>query len=245
MSKVALPPNKNSRQKVLAHAFLVLGLAMFGITAFVIFRPRPETNSSAAANEFILPTPASYPAVQGNAIGDPNAPVVIEEFSDFQCPYCRQFALATKPAIVEDYVATGKVYFVYRTLGDWLGPESQLAAEAAYCAGDQNRFWDYHDALFFNQGQVNFSADNLLALANALDLDMNEFRACVTNYKYRDQVQKDLKDGLGAGVRGTPSFLINGRFIAGIQPYQVFQREIETALARVGESQGDTFSGSE
>lgn len=164
-------------------------------------------------------------------MGDPNAPVVIEEFSDFQCPYCRQFALQTMPQIIDNYVATGKVYFVYRTLGDWLGPESQLAAEGAYCAGDQGKFWGYHDALFTNQGRISFSASNLLKLAQTMNLDMEEFTSCVKDFKYRERVKQDLQDGIEAGVRGTPSFRINGKLFVGSQSFSAFQQEIESALS--------------
>lgn len=167
-------------------------------------------------------------------MGDPNAPVVIEEFSDFQCGYCRKFFLQTESALIEQYVATGKVYFIYRTLGDWLGPGSQLSAEAAYCASDQDMFWEYHDTLFVNQGLIAFSSDNLLKLADDLGLDMNTFRTCMESDKYRPLVEKDLHDGLAAGVRGTPTFLINGKLVVGAQPFSVFQREIEAALASVG-----------
>ena len=163
-------------------------------------------------------------------MGAPNAPVVIEEFSDFQCAYCRQFFLQTEKALIDQYIIPGKVYFIYRTLGDWLGPGSQLSAEAAYCAGDQEMFWEYHDALFTNQGQVEFSPVNLLQLADTLGLDLNTFGSCVESYKYRDQVNKDRQDGISAGVRGTPSFLINDKLVVGAQPFSFFQQAIETAF---------------
>jgi protein-disulfide isomerase len=163
-------------------------------------------------------------------MGDPNAPVVIEEFSDFQCAYCRQFFLETEKPLIDQYVSTGKVYFIYRTLGSWLGPGSQYSAEAAYCAGDQDMFWEYHDALFSNQGRMEFSPVNLIQLADNLGMNLNEFGNCVESYKYRDQVKKDLTDGISAGVRGTPSFLINGRLVIGTRPFSFFQQAIETEL---------------
>jgi protein-disulfide isomerase len=128
--------------------------------------------------------------VDRNTMGDPNAPVVIKEFSDFQCAFCRQFFLETEKPLLEQYVSTGKVYFIYRTLGSWLGPGSQYAAEAAYCAGDQDMFWEYHDALFNNQGRMGFSPVNLIQLADDLGMDLNEFEACVKSYKYRDRVKR-------------------------------------------------------
>jgi len=212
---------------------IALGLLSLGAAVLFLFRPKPTVGAT-SSSELVLANPNLEPAVQGNTMGDPNAPVVIEEFSDFQCGYCRQFFLQTEPALIEQYVATGKVYFMYRTLGDWLGPGSQLLAEASYCASDQDMFWEYHDALFASQGQVAFTSDNLLKLAEDTGLDMNAFRSCVESYKYRPQVMKDKQDGLAAGVRGMPTFLINGKLIVGAQPFSVFQREIEVALTSLG-----------
>lgn len=212
---------------------IILGLLILGVAVLFLFRPK-STAGEISSSERVLANPDPGPVIHGMTMGDPNAPVVIEEFSDFQCGYCRQFFQQTEPALIEKYVATGKVYFIYRTLGDWLGPGSQLSAEASYCASEQDMFWEYHDTLFENQGRVAFSSDNLLMLAEGTGLDMNAIRSCVESYKYRPQVIKDKQDGLAAGVRGTPSFLINGKLVVGAQPFSVFQREIEAALASVG-----------
>lgn len=215
---------------IISHAFLAVGVLMLVGALYFVFRPHSST-SPETIGDFVIPEADNKFSVQGNAMGDPNAPVVIEEFSDFQCPYCRQFALQTMPLIIENYVETGKVYFVYRTLGDWLGPESQLAAEGAYCAGDQGKFWQYHDALFANQGKVSFSASNLLQMAEAMNLDMDAFASCVQDYTYREQVNQDLQEGLRAGVRGTPTFFINDKLLVGAQSFSAFQQVIETALS--------------
>ena len=127
------------------------------------------------------------------------------------------------------------MYFVYRTLGNWLGPESKVSTQAAYCSGDQGNSWEYHDLLFENQGNGSFSLDRLRAFAQALYLDGEAFNACLSSAKYRDRVRQDLADGLQAGVRGTPSFLINGKLVAGAQPYSMFRQEIEAALAEAGD----------
>ena len=218
-------PVKN--KEIFAHAVLLAGVVLFSLSVFFFLRPKSTISGLPAKAQF-LPIPT--PQAQGNAMGNPDAPVTMIEFSDFLCPYCRQFALETEPLLIEEYVATGKVYFIYRTLGDWLGPQSQASAEAAYCAAEQNKFWEYHDLLFANQDLVDFSAQNLLGFAEELGLNMDQFEDCLQNGEYRPQVEKDLQDGLLAGVRGTPSFLINGRFIAGSQAYAVFQQEIEAAL---------------
>jgi len=188
---------------------------------------------------------AKRPMVNDNAMGDPNAPIKIQEFSDFQCPYCARFHEETEQQIADTYVADGTVYFVYRSFGNFIGAESKAAAEAAYCAGDQGKFWEYHDILFSNQTGENvgaFADRRLQAFAEALSLDMDAFNSCLSSNKYADRVNQDMVDGTAAGVTGTPAFLItytvNGeekqRFIAGAYPFSEFQTQIEGALSEMG-----------
>ena len=185
------------------------------------------------------------PMANDNAMGDPNAPVKIEEFSDYQCPYCARFYEETEAQIEDAYVATGKVYFVYRSYGNFIGPESQAAAEAAYCAGEQNKYWEYHDILMANQTGENvgaFTDRRLQAFAEELGLDMGAFNTCYNSHKFASRVQQDFVDGQAANVTGTPAFLItyevNGEpkqhFIAGAYPFSEFQSQIDAALAEMG-----------
>lgn len=179
------------------------------------------------------PSPASHPAQHANTMGDPNAPVKIIEYADFQCPYCRAFWQDTEPQIVETYVKTGKVYYEYRSVGAFIGPESASAAEAAYCAGDQGEFWQYHDLLYTNWTGENvgdFSSANLQKFATSLGLDETAFNGCLSGGKYLERLQQDVNNARSAGVRATPSFLINGKMIKGAQPFPVFQQAIEAAL---------------
>jgi protein-disulfide isomerase len=198
---------------------------------WLFWRGNTDETGEVAKIQFLLPPPDPKPMADDNAMGSPEAPVMIVEFSDYQCQYCRQFFLETEPALIENYVTNGKVYYVYRSLGDWLGPDSQRAAEAAYCAGDQEKYWEYHDALFSNLGLVSFSTENLRKLGLELGLDVGEFTTCLESNRYQSRVLMDLQDGLKAGVRGTPSFLINGKLVAGAQPYTFFQREIDSILS--------------
>ncbi|HEX8993566.1 MAG TPA: DsbA family protein [Anaerolineales bacterium] len=177
--------------------------------------------------------PASYPPQNANTMGDPKAPVKIIEYADFQCPYCRAFWQETEPQIVATYVKTGKVYYEYRSVGAFIGPESASAAEAAYCAGDQGKFWQYHDLLYTNWTGENvgdFSSANLRKFATSLGLDQTAFNACLSSGKYVQRLQADVTNARSAGVRATPSFLINGKLIKGAQPFSVFQQAIEAAL---------------
>ena len=195
--------------------------------------------------EIVTRDPGEHPMADDNAMGDPNAPIKIEEFSDFQCPYCARFHDETEWQIANSYVADGTVYFIYRSYGNFIGPESKAAAEAAYCAGDQGKFWEYHDILFANQTGENvgaFSDKRLSAFAEALSLDMDAFNSCYNGDKYADRVDQDKVDGTAAGVTGTPAFLltytVNGeekrRFIAGAYPFSEFQTQIEEALVEMG-----------
>ncbi len=168
-----------------------------------------------------------------NTMGDPNAPVHIIEYGDFQCPYCLKFWSETEPQLIEEYVNTGKVYFIYRSLGAFLGEESAWAAEGAYCAGDQDQFWEYHDTLFVNwngENTGNYSQDRLIQFAESLDLDMPTFESCLRDGWHRPAVDKDAADASAAGVRATPTFFINGFMVEGAQPFEILKQYIEEAL---------------
>ncbi len=194
-------------------------------------------NALTPVGEIVTITPNPRPMADDNAMGDPNAPVEVVEFSDYQCPFCAQFAEETEPLIVKDYVETGKVYFVYRSFGNFIGAESTAAAEAAYCAGEQNKYWEYHDILFANHTGENvgdYLDKRLTAFAESLGLNMGEFEQCMRSNKFADRIEQDRVDGTQAGVQGTPGFLINGKLIKGALPYSDFQVEIEAALAATG-----------
>jgi protein-disulfide isomerase len=137
-----------------------------------------------------------------------------------------------KPALLKQYVDTGKAQFVYKHSA-FLGQESMWAAQAAECAANQGKFWEYHDLLFERQKGENqgaFSKDNLVAFGKDVGLDMAQFDPCVREDKTLDRVQADTQEGQRFGVRGTPTFFINGRPLVGAQPVEAFQTTIEQAL---------------
>jgi protein-disulfide isomerase len=188
-----------------------------------------------------LPAPQVYPMQRDNAIGDPRAPVRIDEYGDFQCPYCRQFALQAEPQIIDQYVASGKVYFVYHSMGNFLSDksktpdtESKDAAIAAYAAGEQNRFWQYHDLLYTNQSMVNAGYLTRLQLdsfARALSLDMKKFNAALDSPKLAKRVEEDRMQGEMLGVTGIPTLFINGEELVGAQSFADYQKVIDAKLA--------------
>ena len=164
--------------------------------------------------------------------GDPNAPVTIIEFADFQCPYCGRFFVQTKPQIDEAYIQSGKVRLGYWNFA-FLGDESTWAAEAAECAADQDKFWEYHDILYGSQSGENqgaFNKDNLKKFAEELGLDTQTFNECLDSGKYTSLIQDDTSASSALGVNSTPTFLVNGQAVVGAQPFEVFQQTIESLL---------------
>ena len=241
MSKRQAMRAKRQRQARMQRLGMI-GIIAVGalLVAAALIYPNVKPVGEVAAADF-----GERPMVNDNAMGDPNAPITIEEFSDYQCPYCARFSEETEAQIADTYVATGKVYFIYRSFGNFIGPESKAAAEAAYCAGDQNKYWEYHDILFANLTGENvgaFTDRRLVTFAEALSLDMDAFNDCFNSGKFSDRADQDYLDGNAAGVTGTPAFLItykvNGeekqRFIAGAYPFSEFQTQIDEALAEMG-----------
>jgi protein-disulfide isomerase len=158
--------------------------------------------------------------------GPAHAPVEIIEFSDFQCPFC----LRAHPTVAQVLSTYGdRVRFVYRHYPLPNHPNARPAAEAAACAGEQGKFWEYHDRLFDNQSKLG-EAD-LKQHAAALALDTAKFDACVDTHKYKGDVDADVAAGEEAGVSGTPAFFINGRQLSGAQPFEAFKRVIDEELA--------------
>ena len=235
------------RRKELRGRWIGIGLITVGalLVAFLIIWPnfKPVTGiTTVDANP--------RPQADVNNMGDPNAPVKIVEFSDYQCPFCENFSNDTEPFMVENYIATGKVYFTYRSTGNWVSAnikggktESEDAAKAAYCGGDQNMYWEMHDMLFANvlgEDVGSFADRRLTAIAQEAGLDMTQFNECYTSNKYKAQTDQDGKDALTAGVNGTPSFVLTytnasgevvTELIEGAQPFSVFQEKIDAALA--------------
>jgi protein-disulfide isomerase len=159
--------------------------------------------------------------------GNPKAPVMIVEFSDYQCPYCRQ----VEPTVKEILAKYGdKVSLSYRDLPlRQIHPQAQIAAEASRCAEEQGKFWEYHDQLFSSS---KLDRDALLDYARTLKLDDKQFDSCLTSEKYKSEIDQDLSEGMHAGINGTPGFFINGVALSGSQPEESFAKIIDEELAR-------------
>lgn len=167
--------------------------------------------------------------------GDPQAPVVMVEYSDFQCPFCERHFQQTQPQLDETYVKEGKVRHVFKNFPlTSIHPQAIPAAQAALCAGVQGQFWPMHDLLFARQSEWagnDQAAEVFRQFARELELDMDQYDACWAAQPFSEQIQAELSEGIERGVSGTPAFFINDWFISGAQPLAVFQSTIENALA--------------
>jgi len=191
-----------------------------------------DTPQSQVINVRMPPT-RDHPQADHNKMGDPNAPVKIVEYADYQCPYCMHYWEETEPQVIQNDVATGKVFYEYHSFGGFLGAESAAAANAAYCADDQGKFWEYHDILFANwtgERVGDFAPAKLRQYAAAIHLNLDQFNTCLDTSAHQNLVDQDAADGKAAGVQGTPSFIINGKLIPGALPYADFQQNIDAAL---------------
>jgi protein-disulfide isomerase len=159
--------------------------------------------------------------------GNPKASVIIVEFSDFQCPYCSQVQATLRSVLAKH---EGTVAIAFRDMPvTQIHPLALGAAEAARCAGEQGKFWEYHDLLFGDQSSLD--KNGLTAKAAKLQLDEKQFDVCLSSEKYKPQIQQDSQDGMRAGVSGTPGFFVNGTFLSGAQPEAAFEKLIQEQLA--------------
>ncbi len=230
---------RRAKQQRMQRILLIVGVTLVALALASVFilSNMPQDPGAIAVPEFF-----ERPQADLNAAGDPNAPIRIEGYSDYRCVHCRDFYVEKEKQFVEQYVATGKVYFVYKTVA-FGGEESLRAGVAAYCAGEQGRFWDMHDIIFANYG-TGYTDLRLNAFADKLGLDTGAFKSCLSSNKYSTQVQTvTTADTQKAGVRATPSFVlyytVNGeqrtKLIEGNQPLAVFEQTINEALAEIGQ----------
>ncbi len=176
------------------------------------------------------------------AIGDPNAPVKIQEWADYQCPVCAQWAMDEESKLVEQYVNTGKVYlefhdfaFLDRFFASGAGRESVRAAEAARCAMDQGQGYEMHKTIYANHSGENegaFSQDRLVQMAEALGMDTATFESCLDDETYLDAVRASYDEAINLGVNSTPTFFINGEQVTGYQTFEQLQQRIDAELSK-------------
>jgi len=201
-------------------------------------KSQASANSNTTSSSTAQPTqPASLARRMPNdplAIGRVNAPVVLIEYSEFQCPFCGMFTRNTQPTLIKKYVATGILRIEWRDF-PYLGPESTTAALASRAAANQGKFWQYHDALFAHQFFPNsdhLTVPYLTGIAENLGLNLEKFKTDMNSAATKGAVAADFSEGQSIGVTGTPSFLVNSTPIVGAQPLQVFEQAIDVAAAQ-------------
>ncbi len=220
-----------SKPPLLLLPILIISLLMGISTGCGPATPEPPT---------ISPTP-TWPSQtpEGDPVkGSPDALVTIIEYSEYQCPFCARFVKETLPLIEEKYVATGKVRLIFRNFP--VHQQAVVAAGAAVCAQEGDRFWEMHDTLFTQQEEWSGNPDFIALLegyVQDIGLDVEQFTSCLIpeegeEPQWWDKLIKDFEAGQEAGVQATPSFLINDQLVVGAQPFEEFQKIIEQELAK-------------
>ena len=192
--------------------------------------PKPQT----AGNAMTLFTANASPY-----LGNEDAPITLIEFGDYQCLFCNKFFHETENNILKNYVETGKVKIIFKDF-TIIGPDSIGAANAAHCAEDQGKFWEYHDELYNNWAGENngwVSSENLVKFAQNIRLNEEEFNQCMSDGKYKQLVTASSNDAKNLGITGTPAFFVIGpdnqvTRISGAQPYEVFHNIFQAELQK-------------
>lgn len=220
---------------ILPGAILIAALLISGSVVFYSLNSGKLGANIRQAGDSVAGEKINVSADDDPFVGNGKAKVVIVEFSDFQCPFCRTFWSNTLPQIKKEYIDTGKAKFVFRDYPLSFHPAAQISAEASECADDQGKYWEMHDKIFGEQakkgtGTVTYGSIELKSWASQIGLNMNIFNRCLDSRKYKLEVEKDLSDGSVYGVSGTPTLFINSKPIVGAQPFSAFKAMIDEEL---------------
>ncbi len=205
---------------------IIVGIIVGGYLSFSISGLEPEQTQTMLTIQKLTENGSPI-------LGDPSATITILEWGDYQCTFCYRFHESSLKTIIGDYIDTGKVKLVFKDF-PLNGPDSILAAEASYCAEDQEKYWEYHDELYTNWGGEQtgwITRDSLNQFASTIELDLKQFNTCLDEHLHKQRVMKLYQFGREVGIDATPSFLIfnneNVIKITGNQPIDVFIRTIE------------------
>jgi protein-disulfide isomerase len=223
---------------------VLIAIVVLGIAAIFYLAKRPTTASAdqQAAYEALQRNYANAGPPQPHVRGNPNAPVVIEEFADFECPSCGRFATITEPDVRKNLVDAGQVFYKYYDFPLPMHRNSQAASNAAACAEEQGKFWEMHDQLFAGQDQWGLSAsengevtDNPRPIfegyAKTIGLNVPQWDQCFDSHKYQSRINANLAEGFRRHVEETPTFYVNGKQAVGAQSYDDIQRLVNEAKA--------------
>lgn len=225
---------------------ILVVIAIIGAAAIVYLTKNPQSNDSGAEAQ------AAYAAAQANyakagppkpyVMGNPKAPVVIEEFADFECPVCGSYATVTEPDVRKRIIDAGLAYYKYYDFPLPMHHNTVTASNAAACADEQGKFWQMHDQLFAGQDAWGLNPDGatqvtddpkpvFVGYAKTLGLNVPQFQQCLDARKYQSRIDANAADGFRRNVNQTPTFFINGKMVAGAIPYDVLRKEVDDAAA--------------
>lgn len=245
------PKCKTKKLDMLIHGpSLAIGAAIASVTLVVAFLGFSMINDEPEL--VIEPVQNSQPTISPSVIsstfmangspilGDPNAPVTLVEFGDYQCHFCNVHFHNTEHSLVENFIQTGKVKMIFKDF-TIIGPDSINAAHGAHCANDQGKFWQYHDILYNNwTGENNgwASSANLLRFAQEIELDVDDWSECMLDARHSQIITDSSKDARDLGITGTPAFFVIGpdnkiTKISGAQPYERFEQIFNAELEKV------------
>ncbi len=207
-------PKPKRRNPLLPLFYVILGVVALGGAWFLFKQMGGGGGTPATTLQPVVMSPEQLQRVPGISSGQPNAPVVIMEFADFQCPGCGGFARFSKP-LIQDYINDGTVRFVWYDFPlVQIHRNAMLAARAGRCANEQNQFWPFHDYVFGQQGEWSESTDAVdlfIGYAQQAGLDREAFATCLRSDKYQKEVSESYELGNTLGVTGTPTLFINGK----------------------------------
>ncbi len=245
---VSVPNNTNDFKKWLVSLSVVMILLIIGAGTsfyFLYNKFNKLSKSIEASSQTSLTQPVPVPSqrikdsfvelkLSGDTLflGNPEAPVTVVEFIDYQCPYCERYYRTIYPELKKNYIDTGKIKFALHNLA-FLGDESVQAAAASKCASEQSKFWEYSAALFKNQDGENlggFETKKLKEIARENGLESTAFNTCIDSKKYISVVEKETDSAKAYGFDGTPVTVVNNKVIMGAQPFKIFSDIIEENL---------------
>lgn len=233
------PPRKGGNTRTFYIILGVLLVAGIGTLSWLTTR---------GGNVIQLDPNAAPIANQGHVMGSATAPVEVVEFADFECPACGSFANLTEPDVRARLVNTGQIRFRFVDYPLDIHPNTWAAHNAAWCASEQNKFWEMHDLIFQNQDRWSTPATRrpnavLIPLARQLGLDMPQFEGCVESRKFHPQIKANYDEALRRGIPSTPTFIIGTQQVNGAVGYDQFKRFVDQALAAAPRPRPDTGTG--